>query len=80
MTKRNQEFSSQVWRTHQHTRNREITKITATTALCALQKAVSECPNEMTLVEKQSGHQIQRLRTDNGGEYVNNNFTSYCTT
>jgi hypothetical protein len=22
----------------------------------------------------------QRLRTDNGGEYVNNNFTSYCTT
>jgi hypothetical protein len=32
------------------------------------------------LVEKQSGHQIQRLRTDNGGEYVNNNFTNYCTT
>jgi transposase InsO family protein len=32
------------------------------------------------LVEKQSGHQIQRLRTDNGGEYVNKNFTSYCTT
>jgi hypothetical protein len=32
------------------------------------------------LVEKQSGHQIQRLRTDNGGEYVNNNFTSYYTT
>jgi transposase InsO family protein len=32
------------------------------------------------LVEKQSGHQIQKLRTDNGGEYVNNNFTSYCTT
>jgi hypothetical protein len=32
------------------------------------------------LVEKQSGHQIQRLRTDNGGEYVNNNFTSYCPT
>jgi hypothetical protein len=32
------------------------------------------------LVEKQSGHQIQRLRTDNGGEYVSNNFTSYCTT
>jgi transposase InsO family protein len=32
------------------------------------------------LVEKQSGHQIQRLRIDNGGEYVNNNFTSYCTT
>jgi hypothetical protein len=32
------------------------------------------------LVEKQYGHQIQRLRTDNGGEYVNNNFTSYCTT
>jgi transposase InsO family protein len=32
------------------------------------------------LVEKQSRHQIQRLRTDNGGEYVNNNFTSYCTT
>jgi hypothetical protein len=32
------------------------------------------------LVEKQSGHQIQRLRKNNGGEYVNNNFTSYCTT
>jgi transposase InsO family protein len=32
------------------------------------------------LVEKQSGHQIQRLRIDNGGEYVNNNFTSYGTT
>jgi transposase InsO family protein len=32
------------------------------------------------LVEKQSGHQIQRLRTDNGGKYVNNNFTSYYTT
>jgi IS30 family transposase len=32
------------------------------------------------LVEKQSGHQIQKLRTDNGGEYVNNNFTSYNTT
>ena len=32
------------------------------------------------LVEKQCGHQIQQLRTNNGGEYVNNNFTSYCTT
>jgi transposase InsO family protein len=32
------------------------------------------------LVEKKSGHQIQRLRTDNGGEYVNNIFTNYCTT
>jgi hypothetical protein len=32
------------------------------------------------LVEKQFGHQIQKLRTDNGGKYVNNNFTSYCTT
>jgi transposase InsO family protein len=32
------------------------------------------------LVEKQSRHQIQRLRTNNGGEYVNNNFTSYYTT
>jgi hypothetical protein len=32
------------------------------------------------LVEKQLGHQIQRLRTDKGGDYVNNNFTSYCTT
>jgi transposase InsO family protein len=32
------------------------------------------------LVEKKFVHQIQRLRTDNGGEYVNNNFTSYCTT
>jgi transposase InsO family protein len=32
------------------------------------------------LVENQSEHQIQRLRTDNGGKYVNKNFTSYCTT
>jgi transposase InsO family protein len=32
------------------------------------------------LVEKKHGYQIQRLRTDNGGEYVNDNFTSYCTT
>jgi hypothetical protein len=32
------------------------------------------------LVEKQSGHQIQTLRIDNGDKYVNNNFTSYCTT
>jgi hypothetical protein len=32
------------------------------------------------LAEKQSGYQIQRLRTNNGGEYANNNFTSYCTT
>jgi transposase InsO family protein len=32
------------------------------------------------LVEKQYGHQIQKLRTDNGGECVNNNFTSYSTT
>jgi transposase InsO family protein len=32
------------------------------------------------LVEKQFGHQLHRLRTNNGGEYVNNKFTSYCTT
>jgi hypothetical protein len=32
------------------------------------------------VVENQSRHQIQRLRTDNGGEYVNKIFTSYCTT
>jgi transposase InsO family protein len=31
------------------------------------------------LVEKQYGHQIQRLRTNNGGEYVKNNFISYFT-
>jgi hypothetical protein len=30
-----------------------------------------------TLVEKQSRHQLQRLRTNNGGEYANNKFTSY---
>jgi transposase InsO family protein len=30
-----------------------------------------------TLVEKQYGHQLQRLRTNNGGKYVNNQFTSY---
>jgi hypothetical protein len=33
-----------------------------------------------TLVEKQSGHQIQKLRTYNRDEYVKNNFTRYCTT
>ena len=32
------------------------------------------------LVENKFGHQIQKLRTNNGGGYVNNNFTSYCTT
>jgi transposase InsO family protein len=32
------------------------------------------------IVEKKFGHQIQRLRTYNGGEYLNNNFTSYFTT
>jgi hypothetical protein len=32
------------------------------------------------LVENHFGHQVQILRKDNGGEYVNNNFTSYCTT
>jgi transposase InsO family protein len=31
------------------------------------------------LVEKKYRHQLQMLTTDNGGEYVNNNFTSYCT-
>jgi hypothetical protein len=31
------------------------------------------------LWKKQFGHQIQRLRTDNGGEYVNIKFTSYYT-
>ena len=31
------------------------------------------------LVEKQSGHQIIKLGSDNGGEYVNNKFTIFCT-
>jgi transposase InsO family protein len=31
------------------------------------------------LVENHSGHQIQMLRKNNGDEYVNNDFTSYCT-
>jgi transposase InsO family protein len=31
------------------------------------------------LVEKQYGHQLQWLRIDIGGEYVNNEFTSYYT-
>jgi transposase InsO family protein len=30
------------------------------------------------LVENKSGNQLQRLRTNNGGECVNNQFTSYC--
>jgi hypothetical protein len=32
------------------------------------------------LIEKKYGHQLQRLRTNNGGKYVNNKFTSYYTT
>jgi transposase InsO family protein len=32
------------------------------------------------LIENKSGHQIQRLRTYNGGKYVNNNYRRYCTT
>jgi transposase InsO family protein len=31
------------------------------------------------LVKKQFGHQLQRLRTNNGGEYVKNKFTTYYT-
>ena len=31
------------------------------------------------LIEKQSGHQIIKLRSDNGGEYVNKNFSTCCT-
>ena len=31
------------------------------------------------LVEKQSGHQIIKLRSDNGREYVNQKFTTFCT-
>eukprot|EP00253_Pinus_taeda_P003778 PITA_03778 len=30
-------------------------------------------------VEKQSGHNILKLRSDNGGEYVNNKFINFCT-
>jgi hypothetical protein len=30
------------------------------------------------LVEKKIGHQLQKLRTNNGGEYVNKKFTTYC--
>ena len=31
------------------------------------------------LVEKQYGHQILKLRSDNGGHNVNNKFTTFCT-
>ena len=31
------------------------------------------------LVEKQYCHQIIKLRFDNGGEYANNKFTTFCT-
>jgi len=30
-------------------------------------------------VEKESGHQILTLRSDNGGEYVNKKFINFCT-
>jgi hypothetical protein len=32
-----------------------------------------------TLVEKQFGHELQWIRTNIGGEYVNNKFTTCCT-
>jgi len=32
------------------------------------------------LIEKQFGHKILQLRFGNGGEYVNNKFTTLCTT
>ena len=32
------------------------------------------------LVEKQYGKSIKCLRTDNGGEYINNRFKHYCAT
>ena len=32
-----------------------------------------------SLVEKESGHQIIKLRSDNGGEYVNNKFNTFYT-
>jgi hypothetical protein len=38
-----------------------------------------KCFSYKALVEKQYGHQLQRLRTDNAGEYVNDNITSYYT-
>jgi transposase InsO family protein len=31
------------------------------------------------LVENQFGQQLKMLRTYNGGKYLNNQFTSYCT-
>ena len=31
------------------------------------------------LIEKQSGQHIIKLRSDNGGEYVNNKFITFCT-
>ena len=31
------------------------------------------------LVEKQSSHQIIKLRSNNGGEYVNSKLTTFCT-
>ena len=30
------------------------------------------------LLEKKIGHHILKLRYDNGGEYVNNKFTTFC--
>ena len=32
------------------------------------------------MVEKQSGHYIKILRTDRGGEFVSNDFLSFCKT
>jgi hypothetical protein len=46
-------------------------------------KAQSEVFNKFipfkALVDNLSNHHIQRLMTDNGGEYVNNDFQEFCT-
>jgi hypothetical protein len=31
-----------------------------------------------SLVEKESGKQVKALRSDNGGEYISNEFKEYC--
>ena len=51
-------------------------------ALCASgysYTASSSSTSNEWLIEKKSGHQIIKLRSDNGGDYVNNKFTTFCT-
>ena len=61
--------------------NNNITSYCTTQGI-QMQQTVPYTPQQNGVVERKNHtlrHQIQRLRTDNGGKYVNDKFTSYCT-